>query len=89
MTDYSGVHTINGQKVIWLQNVGYVKAKQIENFRKGDRIAYNWGEACTVVSKKKVTPKFYELKVRAGNGKVYTQRVKVGTYKPYYQPPKR
>ena len=81
---YTGVTTIRGKKCIWLQNVGYVPAKKIENFTKGDLLAYNYGESARVVSKKKVTPKFYEL-ATITNGKRYKQRVKVGSYKPYFK----
>ena len=81
---YSGVTTIKGEKFIWLQGIGYVKAKLIESFEVGDKIAYNYGSTYTIISKTKATPKFWELKVKSDDsGDVYTQRVKVGTYKPY------
>jgi len=76
--------TIKGSKCIWLQNVGYVKAKKIDDFKRGDKIAYNWGEYATVISKKNVSPKFYEVTV-SSKGKKYTSRIKKGSYKPYYK----
>lgn len=82
---YTGVTTIKGTKCIWLQGVGYVQAKLIESFNVGDKIAYNYGQSYTVVDKKKVSPKFYELKLKSSEGKIYPQRVKVGTYKPYFK----
>lgn len=82
---YTGVTTIKGGKYIWLQGVGYAQAKLIESFEVGDKIAYNYGQIYIVMSKKKVTPKFYEIEVKSEEGKIYKQRVKVGAYKPYFK----
>ena len=81
---YVGVTKIKGQSYVWLQNVGYVKAKPIESFKKGDIRAYNHGETGKVVSVKKATPKFYDVTVIT-NKKKYTSRVKKGSYKPYFR----
>jgi len=81
---YSGLTTIKGKKHLWLQHVGYVPAKPIESFKKGDLLAYNYGETGKIVSVKKVTPKFYEVTV-ISNKKKYTSRVKKGSYKPYFR----
>jgi uncharacterized protein (DUF2147 family) len=83
---YSGVQTIDGKKYIWLQGIGLARAKPIEEFQRGDKIAYNYGESYTVIDKKKISKNFYELKVRdPKSGKVYPQKVKVGNYKPYFK----
>jgi len=81
---YSGVTTIKGKKYVWLQNIGHVPAKKIESFKKGDRIAYNFGYEGKVISIKKATPKFYDVTVISDN-KRYTSRVKKGSYKPYFK----
>ena len=81
---YHGVTQIKGKKYIWLQSVGYVPAKPIEKFKKGDTIAYNYGYSGKIVSIKKATPKFYDVTV-IQEGKKYTSRVKQGTYKPYWK----
>jgi hypothetical protein len=81
---YSGVTTIKGKKCIWLQGIGYVRAKPIESFKKGDLIAYNYGYTGKVVSIKKATPKFFDVTV-ISEGKKYTSRVKKGSYKPYFK----
>lgn len=92
MSEYSGVHIIQGEKAIWLQGVGYVAAKPIEQFRKGDIIAYNYNGTGIFISKKEVSPKFWEITTK-GEGiysnKVYHRRVKKGTLKPYYKPRKK
>jgi len=84
MAKYIGVHTIKGKKVIWLQNVGYVNAKRVEEFKKGDIIAYNHGYTGKVVSVKKTSPKSCSLITKEG-GKEYKSMVKCGSYKPYYK----
>ena len=81
---YTGVKTMKGKKYMWLQNFGYAKAKPIEQFKKGDRLAYNYGEFAVVTSIKKATPKFHDV-VTTYKGKTYTSRVKVGSYKPYFK----
>lgn len=78
------IKIIKGVKTIRLINVGWVPVKKIEDFRSGDKIAYNYGSYGIVIGKKKVTPKFWELVTRY-NGKTYKQRIKVGTYKPFYR----
>jgi len=83
---YSGVTQIKGKKHIWLQSAGYAPAKKIENFKKGDKMAFNYGIAYTVVSKpKKTSAKFYTVKIRSPEGKIYNKKVKQGSYKPYYK----
>ena len=83
---YSGITQIKGKPHIWLQGVGYVPAKNIKDFKKGDRFAFNFGYAYTVVSKpKKTSPKYYTIKLRSPEGKIYEQRVKVGSYKPFFK----
>ena len=83
---YTGVTTIKGKKYIWLQSVGYVSAKKIESFKKGDKIVYNFGETYKLVSSpKKISPKFYMIKIKSPEGKIYEQRVKAESYKPYYK----
>ena len=81
MNKYSGVHTIEGKKAIWLQSYGFAPAKLIEKFKKGDVMLFNYGDKYTVVSMKKISPKFYEVKMRSPKGKIYPERVKAGTYR--------
>ncbi len=89
MSAYSGVHIIDGVKAIWLQNVGYVAAKPIEEFRSGDIIAYNDAGTGIFISKKEVSPKFWEIVTKEeDDGKIYHSKVKKGTLKPYYKPRK-
>ena len=85
MGRYSGTITIRGKKAIWLQNVGYVNAKKIESFKKGDIIAYNHGGTGKVLSVKKTSPKSCTITTLENNGKKYKSRVKCGGYKPYYK----
>ena len=90
MSRYSGIHTIDGVKAIWLQNVGYVAAKPIEEFREGDIIAYNDAGTGIFISKKEVSPKFWEIVTKEeDDGKIYHSKVKKGTLKPYYKPRKK
>jgi len=84
MNIYSGVQTIKGKKAIWLQNVGFVNAKKITEFKKGDILAYNHGHTGKVVSVKKISPKSCTL-TTIENGKKYKSRVKCDSYKPYYK----
>ncbi len=81
---YSGVTKIKGKKYMWLQNHGYAPAKKIDDFKKGDKIAYNFGQSATVVSKKSASPKFFEVTVKQ-KGKKYKSRIKKGSYKPYFK----
>ena len=81
---YHGTTQIKGKKYIWLQEVGYVPAKPIKDFKKGDFIAYNYGTAGKVVSIKNATPKYFDVTVEL-NGKRYTSRVKKDSYKPYFK----
>lgn len=90
MSAYSGIHTIDGVKAIWLQGVGYVPAKPIENFKKGDVIAYNYSGTGIFISKKEASPKFWEITTKEENSnKTWHTRVKKGTLKPYYKPRKK
>ena len=83
---YTGVTTIKGKKYIWLQGIGYAKAKKIENFKPGDNMAFNYGYSAKVITKpKKTSPKFYTIKLKNDNGKTYNQKVKMGSYKPYFE----
>ena len=87
MSRYSGIHTIQGVKTTWLQNVGYVPVKPIEDFREGDIHAYNDGGTGIFISKKEISPKFWEITTKEeDDGKIYHSKVKKGTLKPYYEP---
>ena len=85
MSTYSGIHTIDGVKSTWLQDVGFVPVKPIEEFSRGDVLAYNWGGTGTFLSKAEASPKFWEIVVEQG-GTIYNVKVKKGTLKPYYKP---
>ncbi len=81
---YSGIHTIQGVKSTWLQDVGFCPVKPIEKFRKGDKIAYNYGYTATFISKKEKSPKFWNVTTKDDNsGKLHHTAVKKGTMKPH------
>lgn len=76
---------VEGKPAVWLQNVGFVQAKRMRDFKVGDKIAYNNGYYGVIVEKNKVSPKFYEIKTRERDGKIYTSRVKADTFKPFFE----
>lgn len=84
MGRYSGVHDIQGKKAIWLQGVGYVEAKPIEHFKKGESIGYNQGYHGTILSMKPHGKHYHEIEVLE-SGKKYISKVKRGTYKPIFK----
>lgn len=84
MGAYSGVHKIQGKNAIWLQGVGWVEAKPIEQFNLGEKIGYNYGSSGKILSVKPKGKKFHEVEVLS-EGKKYKQKIKKGTFKPFFK----
>ena len=80
---YSGMQIIQGKPAIWLQNVGFIEAKKVEEFKVGDKIAYNGGYTSTVIGIKKVTPQYLQFDTQEEGKEIFHSKVKIGTYKPF------
>ena len=55
---------------VHLQGVGKVLAKQIKDFKVGEKLGYNYGSTAKILSRR-VKGKSIRLKIQTNDGKIY------------------